>query len=446
MTWTTVALRDIGRWSGGGTPSKGRPEFWTEGTIPWLSPKDMRGEVLHDTKDHITPEAVVQSAARLVPSGSVAVVTRSGILERTLPVAYVPFETTLNQDLRAVVARPDVDPRWIAWGLRRYEREILATTRKAGTTVASIEVPRLMAFPLPVPRLQEQRRIVEILEEHLSHLDAATIGLQRAKVRSSRLWKAHITRRILPGTARQVLSGEPSALGGVAAPHHPLPLGWAWRQWSEIGHSQNGKAFPSSDYEDHGVRLLRPGNLHANGSLHWMARNTRSVSEVYRTTHASILLRPGDLVMNLTAQSLADDFLGRACMVGAGDESLLNQRLARLTASAVEPDYALAVFRSGLFRHYVKSLSTGSLIQHMFTKQVDRFWFPVAPLDVRTAIVAESHDIQSNVDRILASIILQHERVVGLRRAVLAAAFEGKLTGRHTDQEIIEETALGATS
>ena len=381
----------------------------------------------------------------------------------------------------------------------RFKRESRITTN-----IAHLSATRLKTVEFPVPPMQEQRRIVEILEEHLSHLDAATIGLQRAKVRSSRLWKAHITRRILPGTARQVLSGEPSALGGVAAPHHPLPLGWAWRQWSEIGHSQNGKAFPSSstsgqvkknttarssrvvspsvnakpftepiarmnsttaessdsippssaigkafpssDYEDHGVRLLRPGNLHANGSLHWMARNTRSVSEVYRTTHASILLRPGDLVMNLTAQSLADDFLGRACMVGAGDESLLNQRLARLTASAVEPDYALAVFRSGLFRHYVKSLSTGSLIQHMFTKQVDRFWFPVAPLDVRTAIVAESHDIQSNVDRILASIILQHERVVGLRRAVLAAAFEGKLTGRHTDQEIIEETALGATS
>lgn len=123
MTFERVALGDIGQWYGGGTPSKSNSAFWTEGSIPWLSPKDMGHEVLTDTVDHITTTAVAGSATRLVPAHSVAVVTRSGILERKLPVALVPFETTLNQDMKAVVPRPGVDARWVAWGLRAFERQ-----------------------------------------------------------------------------------------------------------------------------------------------------------------------------------------------------------------------------------------------------------------------------------------------------------------------------------
>lgn len=105
MTWKNVKLRDLGTWHGGGTPSKSNPDFWINGDVPWLSPKDMGPEILHDTKDHVTAAAVVGSSTKLVPAGAVAVVTRSGILERTIPVALVPFATTMNQDMKAVVPR-----------------------------------------------------------------------------------------------------------------------------------------------------------------------------------------------------------------------------------------------------------------------------------------------------------------------------------------------------
>ena len=118
MTWQTVPLCDVGTWYGGATPSKGTAAFWTEGTIPWLSPKDMGPEVLRSTQDHITPAAVEGSSAKLVPAGSVAVVVRSGIIERTIPVSLVPFDTTLNQDMKAVQPRADIDARWIASDLR----------------------------------------------------------------------------------------------------------------------------------------------------------------------------------------------------------------------------------------------------------------------------------------------------------------------------------------
>ncbi|MFC5180782.1 restriction endonuclease subunit S [Actinomadura harenae] len=176
--WTWAELGELGTWYGGSTPSKKRPDFWENGTIPWLSPKDMGADRLTATQDLITESALRESSVRLIPANSVAIVIRSGILERKVPVAYVPFATTLNQDMKAVRPRDDVDPRWITWGLKAFERQILDTCRKTGTTVASLEVPWLMKFKLPIPHLSEQQRILADLEEHLSRLQVTMRALK----------------------------------------------------------------------------------------------------------------------------------------------------------------------------------------------------------------------------------------------------------------------------
>lgn len=100
--WLSVPLSSLGRWSGGGTPSKAQASFWKDGFLPWVSPKDMKVERIHDSEDHITEEAVRRSATKLIPSGSVLFVTRSGILAHTFPVAVTTVEVTVNQDLKAV--------------------------------------------------------------------------------------------------------------------------------------------------------------------------------------------------------------------------------------------------------------------------------------------------------------------------------------------------------
>src|SRR4249920_2005662 len=103
--WTRLTMGEVGRWFGGGTPSKANPRFWTGGNIPWVSPKDMKRDVITDAQDHITEEAVNSSATNLVKPGSVLVVVRSGILKHTLPVAIADREVALNQDLKAVLPR-----------------------------------------------------------------------------------------------------------------------------------------------------------------------------------------------------------------------------------------------------------------------------------------------------------------------------------------------------
>ena len=88
-------LAELGKWSGGKMPSMSEKSFWDQDTIPWISSKDMKSSTLEDTQDHITEKAVKEASMTVYPANSIAVVTRSGILKHTFPVAYVPFETVV---------------------------------------------------------------------------------------------------------------------------------------------------------------------------------------------------------------------------------------------------------------------------------------------------------------------------------------------------------------
>jgi type I restriction enzyme S subunit len=184
--WTRLTMGEIGHWFGGGTPSKANPRFWTDGTIPWVSPKDMKSAVITNAQDYITEEAVEKSATSIVETGSVLIVVRSGILQHTLPVAITQRKVALNQDLKAVKPRGDVDSQFLVLALKAFEREILHTCTKTGTTVQSLSLPVFLQFLIPVPSLSEQRQIVSEIEKQFTRLDAGVAALKRVQANLKR--------------------------------------------------------------------------------------------------------------------------------------------------------------------------------------------------------------------------------------------------------------------
>ena len=157
-------LSKLGKWSGGKTPSMANTEFWTNGTIPWISSKDMKTSCMANTEDHITTKALSDASMTLYPAGCTAVVTRSGILKHTFPVSYIPFETTVNQDIKILVPNQNVLPRYAYLVISAYSEEIRTTTKKQGGTVDSLDFNKVLNFKVPVPPLTEQERIVSILD------------------------------------------------------------------------------------------------------------------------------------------------------------------------------------------------------------------------------------------------------------------------------------------
>lgn len=172
-----VAISELGKWSGGKTPSTANKEYWENGTIPWISSKDMKNSTLEDTEDHLTKKALEDGGMKLFPEGIVAIVTRSGILKHTFPIAYVPFRTTVNQDIKALIVKDGISSRYVFHAMQAYAEDIRKSTKKQGGTVDSLDFQRLLAYKIPVPTLEIQNRLADVLDNFESICSDLNIGL-----------------------------------------------------------------------------------------------------------------------------------------------------------------------------------------------------------------------------------------------------------------------------
>lgn len=159
-----ITIGELGSWSGGKTPSMDNSDYWENGTTPWITSKDMKVSTLEDTEDHITEKAISEASMTVYPPNGVAVVTRSGILKHTLPVAFVPFATTVNQDIKMLVAGKGVLPRYAFHAIQGKSPDILAKAKKQGGTVDSLEFKKFLDYEIPLPSLEVQKRLVEVLD------------------------------------------------------------------------------------------------------------------------------------------------------------------------------------------------------------------------------------------------------------------------------------------
>ena len=170
---------------GGGTPSRDNPSFWG-GDIPWLTVKDMRGRRPTDAQEHITQQAVKESATNIIPPDTVITATRVGLGK----VVRVPFAAAINQDLKALVVGPDLDKSYLEYWLLSVATFLESIG--SGTTVKGIRLETLRQLPIPLAPLQEQREIVAELEKQFSRLDEAVANLQRVKANLKRYERATI--------------------------------------------------------------------------------------------------------------------------------------------------------------------------------------------------------------------------------------------------------------
>lgn len=149
---------------GGGTPSKSKAEYWG-GNIPWASVGDLSDDVLEvtDTRSKITEEGVKGSSTNIVPAGAVIVAIK--INPGRMKIAGT--DLAINQDIRGLVLNDSMNARFLTY----YFRTLMFAGH--GTIVKSITNKHLMETKIPVPPMEIQQRIVDILDR----FDALTSSL-----------------------------------------------------------------------------------------------------------------------------------------------------------------------------------------------------------------------------------------------------------------------------
>jgi len=160
IEWEIKSLGDICEFIGGGTPSKDKPEFYS-GQIPWATVRDMMNDHLTKTDHSITQAGLSASSSKLIPGGEIVIASRVGLGK----VCVLGQDTAINQDLRAVIPKDinSVEKRF----LFHWFKSVAGTIEKAGTgaTVKGVKLPFLKSLQIPLPPLEEQKRIVFQLDK-----------------------------------------------------------------------------------------------------------------------------------------------------------------------------------------------------------------------------------------------------------------------------------------
>lgn len=197
MARSTKRLRECVRWFGGGTPDKDEPQYWKHGTIKWVSSQEVKGLKVSETTYHITDRAVKESTTNIAPAYSLLLVTRSGILKRSLPIAYISEKMAINQDIKALVPRKEVNYYYLLSYLRYKEKEIVSSYVKTGTTVQSLIFNLFLNIKIPTPDYSAQ----ELIAKALFSVDSM-IDLLEAECKQWQQKKKALMQLLLTGIAR----------------------------------------------------------------------------------------------------------------------------------------------------------------------------------------------------------------------------------------------------
>ena len=110
--WTLGTISDLGIVVGGSTPSKSKPEYYTEDGIAWITPKDLsinKAKFISHGENDITELGLKNSSASIMPEGTVLFSSRA-------PIGYIAIasgEVTTNQGFKSVVPKPEIGTAYV---------------------------------------------------------------------------------------------------------------------------------------------------------------------------------------------------------------------------------------------------------------------------------------------------------------------------------------------
>ena len=170
-----LPITEVFEMRNGYTPSKNKAEYWEGGTIPWFRMEDIRqnGRILSDSIQHITMDGVKKG--KLFKANSFILATTATIGEHALIIA----DSLANQRFTNLTVRKSLSDKVLTKYLFHY-MFIIDEWCKQNTNIsgfASVDMNKFKKFQIPIPPIEEQERIVAILDRFESLTTSLQEGL-----------------------------------------------------------------------------------------------------------------------------------------------------------------------------------------------------------------------------------------------------------------------------
>jgi len=163
-------IKNIARTGSGGTPNKSHPEYYKNGTIPWLRSGEVNKKEIIKSEVYINETGLRNSSAKIFPKDSILVAMYGATAGQ---VGILKFEAATNQAVCAIYPDDAVDPEYIYYALLSQKKSLLSqAVGNAQPNVSQIKIKNLMIPLLPLPMQNEVAR-------KLSAIDELTDGLKK---------------------------------------------------------------------------------------------------------------------------------------------------------------------------------------------------------------------------------------------------------------------------
>lgn len=350
----------------------------------------------------------------------------------------------------------------------------------AGTTVDSLTISKYKTYKLPLPPIEEQKRIVnkldyffdkiqkvkEIIEEikeknearKESILSKAFTGELTAKWRADNIhsakellnkindeklvnWEQECQKAEAEGrkkpTKPKLKSIDEMIVPNDEIPYE-IPNNWVWTRLGEISKFKNGYAFKSTEFVNEGIPLIRMGNLYKNKLD--LSRNPAFVPyNIDKEIVEKYSVKNEDILLTLTGTKYKRDY-GYAILVENLEETvLLNQRILSINFNEEIKKYGYFYLKSNTFRDKFFSFETGGVNQgNVSSNAVASIYFPLPPIEEQKEIVRILDNIFEK-ENLINELISLEDKIQALEKSILSKAFRGELgTNSKDDIEAME--------
>lgn len=411
--WCWERIGNIGSWSAGATPPRTNPDYYG-GDIPWLKTGDLNDGIVSSVPEYITDLALQKTSVRLNPIGSVlmamygATIGKLGILDTPM---------TTNQACCACIPYEGMFNKYLFYFLMGNRLNFIKMGE--GGAQPNISKEKIVNFPIAVPPLAEQKRIVAKLEEILPLIDryeAAWIKLEEfnkrfpGDIQKSILQLAIqgklVEQRPEEGTGEELfqqIQAEKQALikAGKTKKEKPLseitedeipfdiPETWKWARVKTLGITQTGNTPSKSHPEYFGsdIPFVSPGDIQ-NGLLYYENQALSLLGkEVGRICGQGSIL-----------QVCIGGSIGKAAITNR--EVTFNQQINAISPILMDSNYLFAVMQSQYFLTTMKAQAGGTATPIINRGLWDALLIPVPPLAEQKRIVAKLEEILPLCDRL----------------------------------------------